>query len=77
MNLVYNSEHYSVLAYPALGGFELVDKDTRRMVFLQGPLASHFREAINGIPEAERDIETLDAFLDDYCAGLTQPFVFH
>lgn len=77
MNIVYNSDHYSVLAYPAQGGFELVDKDAMRVVFLQGTLALGFRDAINDIPEDERDEETIDAFLDDYCAGATQPIVFH
>ncbi|MGB4467706.1 MAG: DUF3567 family protein [Azovibrio sp.] len=77
MNVVYNSEHYSVLAYPAQQGFELVDKEAMRMLFLQGPLALRFRNAINGIPEDERDEETVDAFLGDYCDGLAQPIVFH
>lgn len=77
MNVVYNSEHYSVLAYPAQEGFELVDKETMRMLFLQGASALRFRNAINGIPEDERDEETVDAFLEDYCEGMAQPIVFH
>jgi len=76
MNLVYNSAHYSVLAYPQEEGFELVDKEAMRMLFLQGPFAHHFSEAINGIPVEDRDEETIDAFLDDYCAGETRPIVF-
>ncbi len=77
MNVVYNSEHYSVLAYPAQESFELVDKEGGRMLFLQGPSAWHFRAAMEGIPEEERDIETIDAFLDDYCADSARPIVFH
>ncbi|MDR2166065.1 MAG: DUF3567 domain-containing protein [Zoogloeaceae bacterium] len=76
MNVVYNSEHYSVLAYPAQESFELVDKDARRMLFLQGPYAHHFRAAINDIPEDDRNEETIDAFLDNYCAGEARPIVF-
>jgi hypothetical protein len=76
MNVVYNSEHYSVLAYPQQEGFELLDKDAMRMLFLQGPYARRFRSAIDDIPEAERDEETIDAFLDNYCIGKTQPIVF-
>jgi hypothetical protein len=75
MNVVYNSAHYSVLAYPQQEGFELVDKDAMRMLFLQGPLAYHFSAAINGIPLEERDEETIDAFLDDYCIGESRPIV--
>ena len=77
MNVVYNSAHYSVLAYPAQESVELVDKEGGRMLFLQGPLASHFRTAIEGIPEADRDVETIDAFLDDYCSESARPIVYH
>lgn len=77
MNIVYNSDHYSVLAYPVCEGFELVDKDGRRMLFLHGVEAWSFRAAIDGIPEAERDEETIDAFLADYCRGVASPIVYH
>lgn len=77
MNVVYNSDHYSVLAYPAQESFELVDKEGQRMLFLQGPSAWHFRAAIEEIPEEERDEETIDAFLEDYCAGSAQPIIVH
>ena len=77
MNVVYNSDHYSVLAYPAQDGFELVDKTAGRMLFLQGPRALHVRAAIEEIPENERDEETIDAFLEDYCGDSARPIVFH
>ncbi len=77
MNILYDSEHFSVLAYPSFQGLELVDKDSRRMRFLHGAEAWSFRAAINDIPEAARDVETIDAFLDDYCNGASTPIVFH
>jgi hypothetical protein len=78
MNVVYNSSHYSVLAYPAQEGFELLDKDAMRILFLQGAFAQHFSAAINDIPEEERTRENIDAFLDDYClGGEARPIVFH
>ena len=77
MNVVYNSDHYSVLSYPAQDSVELVDKSAGRMLFLQGPSALHFRAAIEEIPEDERDEETIDAFLDDYCGASARPIVFH
>jgi hypothetical protein len=77
MNVIYSSEHFWILAYPAEQGFELLDKDTQRTLFLQGPSAWHFRQAMEGIPEEERDEETIDAFLDDYCTGAARPIVFH
>ncbi|MDR0736089.1 MAG: DUF3567 domain-containing protein [Zoogloeaceae bacterium] len=78
MNIVYDSTHYSVLAYPAQEGFELLDKDARRILFLQGAFAHHFYNAISDIPEAERTVEAIDAFLDNYCnGGASRPIVFH
>lgn len=77
MNMVYNSEHYSILAYPAQEGFELVDKEGQRSLFIQGAVAFHFRQAIDAIPEEERDEETIDGFLDDYCEGFARPLRFH
>ncbi|MBS1189055.1 MAG: hypothetical protein H6R10_847 [Rhodocyclaceae bacterium] len=77
MNVVYNSDHYSILAYPAQESFELLDKTGNRMLFLQGPSAMHFRAAIEEIPEDDRDEETIDAFLDDYCLESAQPIVIH
>lgn len=77
MNVVYDSPHYSVFTYPSQEGFELLDKDAMRMLFLQGPFARHFRSAINDIPENERTVEAIDAFLEGYCVGGAHPVVFH
>lgn len=77
MNIVYNSEHYSVMAYPAQHGFELVDKDAQRMLFLQGVHAECFSAAIERIPEEERTEDVIDALLDEYCLGSARPILFH
>lgn len=77
MNVIYSSDHFWIFAYPAQQGFELFDKDCRRTLFLQGPSADHFCHAMDEIPEAERDEETIDAFLDDYCTGSARPIVIH
>jgi len=77
MNVVYNSDHFSIFAYPAQEGFELIDKDASRVLFIQGEAAFRFREAIDAIPEGERDEETLDDFIGSYCAGAARPIRFH
>lgn len=76
MNLVYNSDNYAILAYPVRQGFELVDKLGRRSLFVQGSVAIGLREAIDSIPATERDVDSIDSLLDDYCAGAAQPIVF-
>ncbi|MDR3299168.1 MAG: DUF3567 domain-containing protein [Candidatus Accumulibacter sp.] len=77
MNLVYNSEHYAILVYPVQESFELVDKLGGRSLFVQGSVAAGLRDAINNIPDKERDMDSIDSLLDDYCAGAAKPIVFH
>jgi hypothetical protein len=77
MNLVYNSKRYAILAYPVQQGFELVDKRCGRSLFVQGSVAIGLHEAIGRIPDAERDMDSIDSLLDDYCVGSAKPILFH
>jgi len=77
MNVVYNSENYAIVAYPVQQGFELVDKLGGRSLFVQGSVAVGLREAIDRIPYAERNEESIDSLLDDYCVGAARPIVYH
>ena len=77
MNLVYNSEHYAILAYPVQEGFELVDKQGRRSLFVQGSVAIGLREAIDTIRDGDRYPHSIESLLDDDCAGAAKPIVFH
>lgn len=77
MNVVYNSSQYAIVAYPARQAFELVDKTGKRSLFVQGSVALGLREAIDSIPYEDRDEESIDALLDDYCAGAARPIAYH
>jgi hypothetical protein len=77
MNVVYNSEHYAIVAYPVQQGFELVDKIGGRTLFVLGSVALGLREAIDNIPYAERNEESIDSLLDDYCVGAARPISYH
>jgi hypothetical protein len=77
MNVVYNSENYAIVAYPVQQGFELVDKLGGRSLFVQGSVATGLREAIDRIPYTERNEESIDSLLDDYCVGAARPIVYH
>ncbi len=77
MNVVYDSERYAIFAYPVQQGFELVDKTGSRSLFVRGSIAVDLRAAIEGIPDGERDEESIDSLLDDYCIGSASPIVFH
>lgn len=77
MNVVYNSTQYAIVAYPVRQAFELVDKTGKRTLFVQGSVALGLREAIDSIPFEDRDEESIDALLDDYCAGAARPISYH
>ena len=48
-----------------------------RSLFVQGSVARDLRQAIDDIPDGERDEESIDALLDEYCAGAARPIVVH
>ena len=77
MNVVYNSTQYAIVAYPARQAFELVDKTGKRTLFVQGSVALGLREAIDSIPYEDRNEESIDALLDDYCVGAARPIAYH
>ncbi len=77
MNVVYNSENYAIVAYPVQQGFELVDKQGSRSLFVHGSVALGLREAIDSIPYEDRDEESIDSLLDDYCVGAARPIAYH
>ena len=77
MNIVYNSDNYAIVAYPTRQAFELVDKLSSRSLFVQGSVAKDLRSAIDSIPDEDRDQESIDSLLDDFCAGAARPITVH
>ena len=77
MNIVYNSDNYVIVAYPTRQAFELVDKLSSRSLFVQGSVARDLRSAIDNIPYEDRDQESVDSLLDDFCAGAAKAIAIH
>ena len=77
MNLVYNSEHFSVVEYPTHGGFELIDKQGKTTAFFVGDTAAKFRASMENVFSNSPTIESIDEYLDDYEAPLEQQLTFH
>lgn len=77
MHIVYNSDQFEVLAYPAEHGLELVDKAGQRSLFIQGEIADRFHQSMREVVGEGVDSETVDDFLDEYCSGSAQPIIFH
>ena len=80
MNVIYASESYYVVEYPAQHGFELVDKRSSRGTFYQGDVADRFikslREAAGG-EASEASVERIDEFLGSFDVLLNLPVVVH
>ncbi|KQV55036.1 MULTISPECIES: BTH_I0359 family protein [unclassified Duganella] len=85
MNLIYNSEQYSVVEFGAdrslealrFGGYEIVDKGGKREIFIAGVMAQNFRRDVNELIASEPTIEEIDDFLGNYEALMSQPVLLH
>ncbi|KMZ12114.1 hypothetical protein BVER_04212 [Candidatus Burkholderia verschuerenii] len=85
MQMIYNSPNYCVVEFPPQdnhlammsGGYEIVDKNTQREIFIDGALAAKFREHVQKLIEEEPSLEDVDEFLGQFDILMTQPVVLH
>ena len=85
MNLIYNSEQYSVVEFGIdngqealrFGGYEIMDKAGKRELYIGGNWAETFRKHVEHLIASEPSIEEVDAFLGNYDSVMSQPMVFH
>ena len=77
MNVIYNSDNYYVVEYPAQHGYELVDKRNRRSTFFQGDVADRFAQAIREAVAQDATVEHVDEFLGGFDLLLNQPVAYH
>jgi Protein of unknown function (DUF3567) len=68
------------MAWLSRGGFEIVDKQARKDIFIEGALAERFQRGVQDLVAQSPGGATLEA-LDDYIAGFTglaqHPLVMH
>lgn len=88
MQTLYNSDSFVVVAFnlpadgPAevapdwsvKGGFEIVDKFSRKEIFLEGAVARAFQQGVQALVALapDGDAQALTDRLNDYIAGYTQ-----
>lgn len=78
MNVIYNSENYYVVEYPAQHGYELVDKHCQRGAFFQGDVADKFAQSLRDVVgEGGASVERVDEFLEDFGVLMNQSVLFH
>lgn len=84
MNMIYNSANYCVVEFSGYeepntgaGGFEIMDKFSKKEIFLDGALAEHFRQSVQKLAENEPSMEEVDDFLDQFGSLMQQPVILH
>ena len=82
MQIIYNSPSYCVFEFrdeaeSGRGGFEIMDKATRREIFIGGELASRFRENVAELIAGQPTVEEVDAFLARFDGLMLQPVTLH
>jgi hypothetical protein len=89
MLMLYNSENFAVVQFdleraegesaaaPARGGYEIVDKSSRKEIFLEGVLAEHFKAGVQALMETQPSEEELDEYIGRFGALAQQPLVLH
>jgi hypothetical protein len=77
MNVLYDSQNYYVAEYPEHGGIELVDKSNGRGAYLEGVVETRFRSSIVHLFSDDPSDESVDEFLGQYDALMTNPLVLH
>jgi hypothetical protein len=87
MQMLYNSDSFVVVQFdvpgpaedasPRRGGFEIVDKFTRKEIYLQGAVADSFQRGVQALVEEGPNAEDIDEFIAAYTTLAQQPVVLH
>ncbi len=79
MDMIYNSPSYCVVEFKdpegLVGGFEIMDKLSRREIYIGGELARHFRSDVQQLIQSEPSEEDVDEFLRRFEGLMHQPMV--
>jgi hypothetical protein len=85
VTIIYNSPQYCVFEFEGsdregqrpIGGYEIMDKQLRREIFLGGQDAENFRRSVQELIEQGPTSDEVDAFLQGFSGLMTQPVVLH
>lgn len=89
MHMLYNSDNFAVVQFDVpgdtpsrpdterRGGFEIVDKQKRCEIYLDGLLADQFRHAVETLISQSPSEDDVDDFLAGFGGMAQQPVVLH
>lgn len=89
MQMLYNSDSFTVVHFDVAGdadrvpakrrgGYEIVDKLSRKEIFIEGVVAQAFRQGVEAIVEkGPASEEAIDDYIAGFAALAQQPVVLH
>jgi hypothetical protein len=85
MDMVYNSEQYSVVEFSistdhaalSSGGYEIMDKSMQREFYIDGMAAEIFRKEVTDLIAQSPSMEEIDNFLSQYDVHMCHPMTKH
>ncbi|HPU50082.1 MAG TPA: DUF3567 domain-containing protein [Burkholderiaceae bacterium] len=81
MHMIYNSPNYCVVEFKdaqgVFGGYEIMDKLSRKEIFLGGSLANLFRDDVSELIASEPTVEEVDDFLSRFDGLMQNPVALH
>ena len=89
MQTLYNSDSFTVVAFESAdadastrqpasrGGYEIVDKFTRKEIFIQGEVAASFQQGVQALVAQGPDEEALDNYIASFAQWAHQPGLLH
>lgn len=94
MHMLYNSDSFVVVQFevPAdstqpeatatlmRGGYEIVDKFSRKEIFIEGAMAQSFKDGVDALIDtrpAGPTQEEMDDYIERYASLMQQPVVMH
>jgi hypothetical protein len=84
MEMIYNSPNYVVVEFAEVegataygGGFEIVDKQSRRELYIAGESADEFRSKVQELIATEPSMEDVDEFLSQFDVFMNHPVTLH
>jgi len=77
VQIVYNSEQFYIVAYPAEEAYEVIDKTAGRGSFFDGELAHRFHDSMRDMAARDPSPESIDEFIANFGLALTLPAVYH
>lgn len=85
MHMLYNSDSFAVVRFdpPAptadaeRGGYEIVDKTSRKEIYIEGALAECFKQGVQALVSQAHTPEQLDEFIAGFTTLAQYPVTLH